>query len=77
MSPWFAFQVFGSVALMAVLAVTVWRPELRRWRAEAPLREEIRARPETNFRARVVVKVPLLGGVGLPLRNELVLAPAW
>ena len=74
MSPLSAFQVFGTIALLAILAVTVWRPALRRWRAEAPLREEIRARPETNFRAQVSVKVPLIGGIGLPSRNDRALA---
>ena len=73
MSPFFAFQVFGSIAILAILALTVWRPALRRWQAEAPLREEIRARPEPNFRAKVAVKVPLIGGIGLPSRNDLAL----
>jgi hypothetical protein len=74
MSPLFAFELVASIAMVAVIVVTVWRPELRGWRAEAPLREEIRARPETNFRTQVAIKVPLFGRVGLPLRNPLDLA---
>jgi hypothetical protein len=74
MTPLFAFQVFGSIAMVGAVLVTVWLPAVRRWRTEAPLREEIRAHPEASFRTQVAVKVPVFSGVVLPLRGDLDLA---
>jgi hypothetical protein len=58
MSPLFAFQIFGSAAILALLLGKWWLPAWRRRQAEAPLRAEIRTRPCTDFQARVDLKVP-------------------
>ncbi len=83
MSPLFAFQVFGSIALMALVLGTVWIPAWRRRRAEAPLRAELRAR-RANYSVTVMTKAPLFGA-NFPLRDYLQvwitkrgqLAPIW
>ena len=69
MSPLFAFQVFGSIALIALVLGTIWIPAWRRRRAEAPLRAELRAR-KANFSVTVMTKAPLFGA-NFPLRDYL------
>jgi hypothetical protein len=52
------FVVLGVLVLtLAAIAVGAWP----RRRAEAPLREQMRARPMVHFRARVHVRVSVLG----------------
>jgi hypothetical protein len=69
MSPLFAFQIFGSIALIALVLGTIWIPAWRRRRAEAPLRAELRAR-RADYSVTVMTRPPL-SGANLPLRDHL------